>query len=148
MDLALLERAYLALQQAVHPDRFASGSDVQKRLAIQMAAQANMAHKTLLAPASRAVYLCELGGADVGLENNTAMPTEFLVLQMQWRETFDEVRDDPAGLDTLRSEAVARASQAQAELTTLIDEQHDYRAAAAVTRQLVFIEKFLEDIRH
>jgi DnaJ-domain-containing proteins 1 len=46
LDAAQLERARLAVQSQVHPDRFASGSDRDKRLAMQMAAQANAAYLT------------------------------------------------------------------------------------------------------
>jgi molecular chaperone HscB len=148
LDPADLERAYLSLQQVVHPDRFAGAGDTQRRLALQLAAQVNQAHRVLKSTASRAAYLCELAGVDVGLESNTSMPTEFLMLQMEWRETLDESRLDSAGLAKLRAEAQSKAVDTQMRLQSLIDDEHNFTAAAALTRQLVFIEKFLEDLSH
>jgi molecular chaperone HscB len=148
LDPADLERAYLTLQQVVHPDRFAGGSDTQRRLALQLAAQVNQAHQVLKTPSSRAAYLCELAGADVELESNTSMPTDFLMLQMEWRETLDEARLDPDSLVKLRAEAQSKAVDTQMRLQCLIDDEHNFTAAAGLTRQLVFIEKFLEDLSH
>ncbi len=146
LDPTDLERAYLTLQQVVHPDRFAGAGDTQRRLALQLAAQVNQAHRVLKSPASRAAYMCELEGVDVGLESNTSMPTEFLMLQMEWRETLDEPGLDSAGLVKLRAEAQSKAIDSQRRLQSLIDDEHDLTAAAGLTRQLVFIEKFLEDL--
>ena len=41
LDTSVLDRAYLAIQKEVHPDRHASGSDTEQRLAMQMATYAN-----------------------------------------------------------------------------------------------------------
>jgi molecular chaperone HscB len=146
LDPASLERAYLTLQQVVHPDRFAGSGDTQRRLALQLAAQVNQAHQVLRKPSSRATYLCELAGIDVGLESNTSMPGDFLMLQMEWRETLDEAGPDSAALVKLRAEAQSKAVDTEMRLQSLIDDEHNFTAAAGLTRQLVFIEKFLEDL--
>jgi molecular chaperone HscB len=148
LDPADLERAYLRLQQVVHPDRYVGAGDTQRRLALQLAAQVNQAHQVLKKPSSRAGYLCELAGVDVGLENNTAMPRDFLMLQMEWRETLDEAGQDHAALVKLGAEAQSKAVDTQMRLQSLIDDEHNFTAAAGLTRQLVFIEKFLEDLSH
>jgi molecular chaperone HscB len=148
LDPAELERAYLAVQQVVHPDRFAAAGESQRRLALQLAARVNEAHQVLREPSQRAGYLCKLAGVDVALENNTAMPRDFLMLQMEWRETLDEIQADPAGLAKLRAEARSKAVDTEMRLQSLIDEHHNFPAAADLTRQLVFIEKFLEDLSH
>ncbi len=148
IDPGDLERAYLAVQKVVHPDRFAGASETQRRLALQLAAQVNLAHEVLKKPSRRASYLCELAGVDLGLESNTSMPTEFLMLQMAWRETLDDIGADPTGLVKLRAEAQSKAVDTQMRLQSLLDEEHNYAAAAGLTRQLIFIEKFLEDLNH
>jgi molecular chaperone HscB len=143
-----LERAYLAVQKVVHPDRFAGASEMQRRFALQLAAQVNQAHQILKKPSSRASYLCELAGVDLGLESNTSMPSDFLMLQMEWREALDDIGADPIGLVKLRAEAHSKAVDTQMRLQSLLDEEHNYAAAAGLTRQLIFIEKFLEDLNH
>ena len=154
LDPEALEKAYLALQRVVHPDRFAHAGDTQRRLALQMTAQVNEAHQTLMDPARRAAYLCQLEGQDVGLESNTAMPAAFLMLQMSWREALDEalveeaVPAREAGLAKLRAEAQAKTVELQMQLHQALDEEKNFVQAAGLTRQLVFVDKFLHDLSH
>ena len=77
-----LERRYRELQTRVHPDRFAAGTDIERRLAMQWATRANEAYRTLRDPVDRARYLLQLRGYDTGEESNTAMPADFLMQQM------------------------------------------------------------------
>ncbi len=146
LDPAALEKSYLALQQAIHPDRFASAGETQKRLAMQLAAQVNEAFQTLRDPGRRAAYLCHLAGVDVALESNTAMPADFLMLQMEWREALDEAHGDEAAMMRLRAQAQAKALELQMQTQAALDERQDYVQAAGFTRQLAFVEKFLQDL--
>ena len=57
---------------------------------MQWSVRINEAYQRLKDPLKRAAYLCELNAAPVNAENNTAMPTEFLMQQMDWREALDE----------------------------------------------------------
>ena len=49
VDAAQLESRYRDLQGQVHPDRFASASEAERRVALQWAARANEAYRTLRA---------------------------------------------------------------------------------------------------
>ena len=49
MDRDLLAERYLALQAAVHPDRFASAPDQERRLSMQASTRVNEAFQTLKA---------------------------------------------------------------------------------------------------
>src|SRR5216684_72969 len=77
VDPARLEQGYRDLQSRVHPDRFASGSDAERRVAMQWATRANEAYRTLRQPLERARYLLHLKGFDTGEETNTSMPADF-----------------------------------------------------------------------
>jgi molecular chaperone HscB len=150
IDEAMLESAYRSVQAQVHPDRFAGGTAAEKRVAMQWAARANEAYKTLRAPLQRAAYLCELHGVPIGAESNTAMPASFLGQQMQWREALDDARAAGALRDV---EALAQAVEtAHASLldhlADALDKRRDYAAAAALVRQLMFVEKFLLELRN
>ncbi len=143
LDLRELEARHHRFQSVVHPDRHVAGSEHDRRLALQLAAQGNEALRVLSDPCQRAAYLCERHGAPVDAERNTAMPAAFLMEQMSWREEIDEVRD--AGSAAAAEALQARLAQARgdiiARLAVLIDEQADYPAAALQVRQLMFFDR-------
>ena len=92
LDRAELDARRRDLQARVHPDRFASEGAAAQRLAMQWAVRVNEAYACLKDPLARAAYLCEQRGVPVDAERNTAMPTAFLMQQMEWREALDEAR--------------------------------------------------------
>src|SRR6195952_3661034 len=89
-DRAVLDARWRTLQSEVHPDRFAAQGTAAQRIAMQWAVRVNEAYQRLKDPIERAAYLCELNGAPIEAENNTAMPAAFLMQQMEWREALDD----------------------------------------------------------
>jgi molecular chaperone HscB len=148
IDAAGLDAAYRSVQGAVHPDRFAGASDTERRIAMQMATQVNEAYRTLRDPGRRAAYLCGLHGVDVQVESNTVMAPDFLVQQMQWREELEDAREQrsEAALQSIGDELDAHRRALLARLGVLIDEQGDYHLAALEVRQLMFLDRFSQDI--
>ena len=142
LDLPVLERAYLAIQKEVHPDRHARGSDTEQRLAMQMATFANTAFQTLKNPVRRGLYLCQLHGVDARLETNTAMPAAFLMKQMEWRENLEDQDDDLGALEALAEEVDQSKRDTLVEITQAIDVAKNYERAAELLRGLLFIDKF------
>ncbi len=147
IDIGQLESAFRELQGRVHPDRFAAASDVEKRVAMQWATRANEAYQTLKHPIRRASYLCELNDVDLGIESNTAMPPAFLMQQMEWREALDEARDakDMVGLERLERELADVRRERLAQISGLFSESK-FEEAGALVRQLMFLERFGEDV--
>ena len=92
LDVAALTERYLALQKHLHPDRFASASDQERRLSLQQAAQVNSGYETLRDPLARARYLLSLHNGDVNDETSTINDPEFLEEQMALRESLAEIR--------------------------------------------------------
>ena len=86
IDMDSLNAAYREVQNRVHPDKFANATDAEKRVAMQWATLANEAYQTLKNPLKRAMYFCQLHGVDLQIETNTAMPRDFLIQQMEWRD--------------------------------------------------------------
>ncbi len=146
IDLPALDQAYLAIQKEVHPDRHARGSDVEQRLAMQMATFANTALQTLKNPIQRGLYICQLHGVDAKLETNTAMPTAFLMKQMEWRESLDDQADDLGALEALMSEVEQAKEETIAEIAQAIDGAKNYERAAELLRGLLFIDKFITEL--
>ena len=91
-----IDARWKALQAEVHPDRFAAEGAAAQRVAMQWAMRVNEGYQRLKDPLKRAAYLCELRGAPVQAENNTAMPPAFLMQQMEWREALDDASSETA----------------------------------------------------
>ncbi len=147
IDAAQLDAAYRELQARVHPDKFASATDAEKRVAMQWATRANEAYQTLKNPLKRASYLCELHGIDLGIESNTSMPPAFLMQQMEWREALEDARHakDIAALESLDAELRAARKRQLDDIGALLDGDH-YEQAGERVRQLMFVEKFGEEV--
>lgn len=147
IDSQQLDAAYRELQGRVHPDKFVSATDAEKRVAMQWATRANEAYQTLKNPLKRAAYFCELNGVDLGIESNTAMPPAFLMQQMEWREALNDARaaKDIAALEQLENELGTQRGEQLTQLSHLFL-QEQFSEAGERVRQLMFVEKFGEEI--
>ena len=142
IDLAELDRAYLAIQKEVHPDRHARGSDSERRIAMQMTTFANTAFQTLKNPIQRGLYICQLHGVDAHLETNTAMPTAFLLQQMAWRESLDEHAEDLPALEAMAVDVNSAYQETVKGVAQAIDRLGNYERATELLRGLLFIDRF------
>ena len=145
LDQEMLDKAYRDIQSQVHPDRFAHAGDAERRASLQWTTRVNEAYRTLKNPVQRGKHLLELHGVDVAFETNTAMPTEFLMQQMELREQLEEARDSKA-LDALRAGLRKGKKSLEREIADTIDAQKDYKAAADLVRKLMFLERLDEEI--
>ena len=146
IDAQALERAWRAVAAQVHPDRYATASPAERRVAMQWAARANEAYRQLRDPLLRARYLCEQAGVDLQTESNTAMDASFLMQQMQWREMLDDARRDPQAFAALEAELAQARQQMRQTLAALLDERQDYTAAGAKVREWMFVEKLAQEL--
>lgn len=148
IDIAQLEQQYRALQTLVHPDKSAHLPDVEQRLAMQRATLVNEAYQTLRNPLRRARYLLSLHGVDIQEENNTLMPPDFLMAQLEWREAVSEAQQacDAAALDGLEARLQRETRELESRLALKIDTDKNYAAAAELVRKLRFMEKLAEEI--
>ena len=152
-DRDKLDARWKDLQREAHPDKFAAQGAAAQRVAMQWSVRINEAYQRLKDPLKRAAYLCELHGAPVNAENNTAMPGSFLMQQMEWREALDDAPSGAAGASALQSllqEVVAAHAAALRAVESLIDAtpgtSPDFPAAAQHVRALMFIQRFQRDL--
>lgn len=145
LDLAHLDRAYRDIQSKVHPDRFAQAGDAERRASMQMTTQVNEAYRTLKSPVRRASHLLELNGVDTGFETNTAMPSGFLMEQMELREKLEETRD-AASLAAIEKDVMNKKQKIETQIAECIDAKRDFESAKGLVRKLMFLEKFGEEI--
>ncbi|MFP5391616.1 MAG: Fe-S protein assembly co-chaperone HscB [Gammaproteobacteria bacterium] len=147
LDQGALEAAYRDVQSQVHPDRFVNASDAEKRVAMQWATRANEAYQTLKHPQKRAQYLCELNGVELRTESNTAMPMDFLMQQMEWREALGDARAarNAEALDDLDAEVKQARKTRLTQIAQQLDAR-DFEHAAQGVRALMFLDKFTEEL--
>jgi molecular chaperone HscB len=147
VDESKLDSRYRELQREVHPDRYAGASQAEQRVSMQLATRVNEAYRALRSPIDRARYLLSLRGVDPQLETNTAMPAEFLTEQMELREALDEAieAEDGKKLAALAAQQRGERAALLAKIETQLDAA-SWNEAAATVRQLMFLERFGEDI--
>ena len=145
IDLLSLEQSWKALQRHAHPDMHSQADASAQRLSMQWSVRINEAYQRLKNPVKRAAYLCELRGVPIAAETNTAMPTEFLVQQIDWRETLDTA-DSPAEIDALLTEVKAYRDSLLAECEHFLDGVSDTQMAAQSVRALMFVDRFIQAV--
>jgi len=146
VDPDLLAERYRALQQRLHPDRYAAAGDAEKRLSLQASTRVNEAFQILKDPLERARYLLSLHGGDFGDRKETTQDMAFLMEQMELRETLSGVKDqhDPIAavgevLDRLADQSGALVGELEALLETPSTE--DLKTARELVRKLQFVDK-------
>jgi molecular chaperone HscB len=151
LDRGLLDMRYRDLQRSVHPDRFASASDQERRVSMQQAAQINEAYQVLRDPLKRGRYLLQLSGIHLDDRQGAHQDADFLMQQMELRESLAEVRqqDDPLGaLDRLGGDIEAHFRELEARLSQVLDaDAGDAAEAAALVQKMQFFSRLREEVQ-
>ena len=145
LEKSELDRRRLSLLSETHPDRFAAAGASAQRLATQWTVRVNEAFARLKDPLQRAAYLCELAGVAIAAEDNTAMPTDFLQQQMEWREALDDASSAEA-VSGIADELATYRAEAYRRLAATLDDAADFAGAAQQVRALMFVERFAVDV--
>ena len=148
VDSALLNERYLALQKSLHPDNFSAASAQEQRLAIQKSAEINDALRILKDPIARADSIIALNtGERENLEEKSNKDIGFLMQQMEWRETLENIenRKDTDELTAFAQEINQIRHAILSELSTALDAQQ-WDIARAITDKLRFIKKLQTEI--
>lgn len=146
IDLAVLENNYRKIQSESHPDRFVTASSAEKLASMQTATLANEAYLTLKKPTSRAKYLLELQGINAIADNNTNMPPDFLMQQMEWREAVEDNATSLSGMHRLLRDIKHEAATLHQALADELDTKKAWQTAAETLRKLQFMDKLREEI--
>jgi molecular chaperone HscB len=148
LETDALERSYREIQSRVHPDRFAHAGDAERRASLQWTTRVNEAYRTLKDPVQRAKHLLALHGVDVAFETNTAMPPDFLMQQMELRESLEAAvgKKDPSSLDALRKDLNRSRQSLEQQIAEAIDAKKDYAGASGLVRKLQFLDKLDTEI--
>lgn len=144
-DRARLDARWKELQREAHPDKFAAHGAAAQRLAMQWSVRINEAYQRLKDPLKRASYLCELNGVAIDAERNTAMPVEFLMQQMAWRDALDEA-ENVDDLDQIALQSNTSKREQLSKIEQALDGEKNFVAAAQLVRSLMFIERFASEV--
>ncbi len=148
VEAAVLTNNYRALQQVVHPDKFANGTAQQKRFSIQAAAYINEAYQVLGDGLKRAAYLLSLQGIDLNAETDTQVDPAFLMAQIEYREQLEAVStsEDPfSAADSLRRAITADVAALQRDVSQQLFEQA-FDAARDTVRKWQFLAKLTHEL--
>lgn len=150
VDLPLLDANYRKLQAEVHPDKFVTATSAERLQSMQTATLANEAYQTLKNPTARARYMLEQQGFATLEESNTAMPADFLMLQMEWREAIEDAKaaKDVSTLDAQLATMQAMAKNLQENLAKTLADKNTFSEAAQIVRKLSFIDKVSSDVKN
>jgi molecular chaperone HscB len=145
IDQNILEQSFRRLQAEMHPDRFAAGTEAEKRIAIQQSSMLNDGYRTLRHASTRAEFLIHLFGKDLA---NSNVSSAFLMAQMEWREAIEEARgaNDVHVLEDLSRRLRQVIAAQEKELAKTLDEHGDFNAATQRVNELRFYEKLRVEI--
>ena len=146
VDGELLAERYHALQHALHPDRYATADDRERRLSMQTSTHVNEAFQTLKDPLVRARYLLSLHTGDWSDEQASTQDTAFLMEQLELREALAQVRDRPdpvTAVGEILDRLAEHSRKLGGELEALLDtpSTQDLEAARELVRKLQFVAK-------
>ncbi|AIL32689.1 Fe-S protein assembly co-chaperone HscB [Basilea psittacipulmonis] len=145
LSLEDLDQRWKTASAKVHPDRFAWASAAEKKTAMVWATRINDAYQTLKDPIKRASYLCQLHGVEIESETNTAMSPEFLMKQMQLRESIDMARSNPQAMQALKSDLNKDWHQLIQQLANALDQEKDFVRGATLVREGMFLQKVFKE---
>lgn len=144
VDNAKLKASYLLLQKKFHPDNFIDATPQEKMQATLTASKINQAYQTLKDPLKRANYILTLHDIDALNENDTAMPMDFLMEQMQLREALEEGTQSPVALQSIIETAMQDCEKSLADYLDPLS--LNLLAAKMCVRKMQFYTSFYHDI--
>ncbi|HHX2500947.1 Fe-S protein assembly co-chaperone HscB [Neisseria sp. HMSC070H10] len=147
IDTEALEQTYRALAARFHPDKFASASAFEQKQAVMMSSTINDAYRTLKSPIDRAAYLLKSQNIDADAPEHTSFSPEFLMQQMEWRETLmdAQMEQNHDAIRALDQEIQEVQSNLYQDLQQAF-EQQDYESAAQWVRHGRFLNKLRKEI--
>ena len=137
IDKQKLDEKYFEIQKKVHPDRFASASDTEKRVAQQWATLINDAFQKLSDPIQRGKALCALRGHPIDEDSSGS----------ERREAISDAKDsgNTAELEVLKKAIEKEKDELLDEVADAFDVKSDVSLAAEDLKKVMFLNRQLLD---
>jgi len=150
LERAQLDARYRDMQRSVHPDRYASASDQERRISMQQTTKINEAYEVLKDPLKRGRYLLELRGHAIEDQQSSHQDPAFLMRQMELRENLAEIReqDDPLqALDRLAQEIRSQYGALESALAQALDDDAEFEQAVTLVLRMQFFKRLQEEVQ-
>ena len=147
IDKQKLDEKYFEIQKKVHPDRFASASDAEKRVAQQWATLINDAYQKLSDPIPCGQVRCALRGPTSDEESSCSISEEFLFEQLERREAIADAKGagDTAELEVMKKAIEKEKNELLNEVADAFDVKSDVSLAAEDLKKVMFLNRQLLD---
>ncbi|MFV2056801.1 MAG: Fe-S protein assembly co-chaperone HscB [Thiohalomonadales bacterium] len=155
IDQNHLSQQFRKIQNVVHPDKYANAADFERRMSVQKSSFVNQAYQTLRDPLERAKYLLTLVGMDLSSDTDTSMDSQFLMQQMELRESLENIDTDSDPLQALMDlddTLNAAVNELLHEIGNLLNgatetfENSDLHQARDRVRRLQFLSKLQSEL--
>ena len=149
VDEKTLERGWLDRSRRVHPDRFATRGDAERRAAAEQVAALNDAKRQIFDPWDRAWWLVQRAGVPAA-----ALDARWLMEAMELRERAEEDVSARAGIVAdARARFAATLAHLRATLAPIDEQPHGYAApspalhkAATLLAELKTLARLVDDL--
>uniref|UniRef100_A0A8D0E7J0 HscB mitochondrial iron-sulfur cluster cochaperone n=1 Tax=Salvator merianae TaxID=96440 RepID=A0A8D0E7J0_SALMN len=146
VDAAELRRRFRSLQQALHPDGFASSSpQAERRLSEQHAALLNEAYETLRSPLRRGLYLLKLKGLELAPGADAEAEPGFLSEIMEISERLVEANSNTE-LEEMETFLAAKQRQLTKDVTEAFD-QGNFQEAKKLLAKMKYFANLEESLK-
>ncbi|KAH9503299.1 hypothetical protein Btru_068692 [Bulinus truncatus] len=133
IDVTKLSQVFKETQKKLHPDKFSTKSETERKLAEEQSSLLNKAYNFLLKPLSRAIYLLELQGVSIE-DNSDFQDSELLMEVMQINEKISSIQND-CDLDEIEISNNSRIKDCILQLSKTF-KSRNYPEAKALTIKL------------
>jgi len=139
INLNRLQQSYRIIQAEIHPDKFVSASQIEKNESLKKSTEVNDAYQTLKNPIKRARYLIKINLNSK--ENNSTLPPDFLMQQMEWEEHLESILEQTVELEKFRVLIDDEYQKNLRKLESTCDTDKNWSVALEILNEIQFIDK-------
>ena len=142
LNSAKLKKAYLDIQNIVHPDKFMQKGTKHQTIALEWATFANEAFNNLNNIAKRAIYWCKLHNI------NTNIQVEMHILEqtIDWHESLQNNLNDDENKKSIKLQAKKLMHIYEDKFKNLSIEDESNNLLGQYAQTLLLVDRFLHNI--
>ncbi|MEK0423341.1 MAG: hypothetical protein RLZ95_1251 [Bacteroidota bacterium] len=152
-DLGQLRTAFMNIQRATHPDKFAQGTEMEQESALEQSAIANKGFSLLSNPEKILPYVLEISG-HIHPDEKYNLAPDFLMEMMELNEAWMDAEDDSAKqniltqINTLKND-IFSPIKAHLEAASIVDiPQEAMLQIKDYYYKKKYLDRILEDLHH